>query len=512
MRSRTRAIAATAAALLIAGACVAASAPPSAVQDAGTAVGASIPAAVGGVRASAEEPPATIVSDGPLTLIEISGDLSCRVRHIDDDLSEFDAETACGTFVATEQALYGPADIPGGGRAQQTPWKPVLQGTGGTGTDEDPYFIWTVVTNDSITVSQIDSYVPGDDFYRTRITVRGGIETTSDVVVYHAGDCRLADSDFGLGSYDPGSGAVRCHPSSESGVVDPDGRVLEFVPESTDGSHFTFASAPVVWARVGSRQALPDSIDQEGETLDHAIALSWDLVAGDESVGVTMLTRITGAPAVVQPPAPLQGSISLSTAEPQVGDEVRVEATVSNPNDSTQVISRLTAELPPGTDYVDGSVEGIGPPTVSGTTLDFGAVTLAGGQSLGFGFSVIPQQEGDGTIRLSGALRTGELVEAQSTFTAQGVVPPPPVIDPLPWALGAIGAALLLILGATTIARIRGPRRQEKLVREHVRLMPQRATTIHHTTTPDVPAPEPPSFRLVGEPGTWEHRVIEEKP
>src|SRR4051794_2957599 len=66
---------------------------------------------------------AEINSGGPLTWIETSPDLDCAVDYAGDSHSEFFGTTACGTLVAVDGTLYGPAAIPAGsGASPRTTW------------------------------------------------------------------------------------------------------------------------------------------------------------------------------------------------------------------------------------------------------------------------------------------------------------------------------------------------------------------------------------------------------
>ena len=96
------------------------------------------------VPASAQ---ASITSTGPLTTITTTPDLNCAVNHVDDTAGEFYANTACGTFVAINGTLYGPASIPAGSSlGSYTPYTSAGQTSGGGGNVNDPYRITTTVT------------------------------------------------------------------------------------------------------------------------------------------------------------------------------------------------------------------------------------------------------------------------------------------------------------------------------------------------------------------------------
>ena len=71
-----------------------------------------------------------IASIGPLTRIIVTDDLNCQVAHQADTAFEFFGGEigACGTFLAVDGRLFGPAFVPAGlGLGGLTPWTPVSQ-------------------------------------------------------------------------------------------------------------------------------------------------------------------------------------------------------------------------------------------------------------------------------------------------------------------------------------------------------------------------------------------------
>lgn len=156
----------------------------------------------------------SIQSPGPLTTIAISDDLNCAVNYVTDTFGEFYGDTACATLVAVDGQLFGPASIPAGGSASpRTPFTPVSQSpVTGQGTASDPYTLVTTVDAGStgIRLEQTDTYVVGDESYRTSIAVENTTGSPKTVILYRAGDCYLQDDDYGLGDADPITGAVAC--------------------------------------------------------------------------------------------------------------------------------------------------------------------------------------------------------------------------------------------------------------------------------------------------------------
>ncbi len=129
-------------------------------------------------------------SSGPLTRIIITPDLACQVAHAADLQFElYGGETgSCGTFLAIDGAVYGPASI----GATSVPFAPVSQSPlSGRGTRDDPFRLVTVADASaaSIRVTQTDSYVVGDQSYRTDVALLNMGSAAVRGFIYRAGDC-----------------------------------------------------------------------------------------------------------------------------------------------------------------------------------------------------------------------------------------------------------------------------------------------------------------------------------
>jgi hypothetical protein len=142
---------------------------------------------------------ATISSSGPLTAVKITSSLNCAVNHTGDLSGEFYRDTACGTFVALGGTEYGPASVPAG-NGNQTAWRAVSQsGPTGTGTAADPYTIVTTVDNGTggggggatIRATETDTYVVGEEQYRSDVTLTNLTGGALAGNLYRAGDCYL---------------------------------------------------------------------------------------------------------------------------------------------------------------------------------------------------------------------------------------------------------------------------------------------------------------------------------
>lgn len=387
---------------------------------------------------------------GPLTKVEISGDLNCNVEFLGDSSPEFYGGTACGTFAAAQDVLYGPQNIPAGGSAgPRTAWTQVSQDQGGSGTASDPFSITTVVTGGSLSVTQVDTYIVGQNSYRSNVSVTNTSDGVFDAIVYRAADCYLQDSDDGYGEHNSATGSVTCRAPSGEGHA---GRIEEFIP-LTSGSNYLYGNFSEVWSAVGSRLPFPDEVRNGSVAIDNGMGLSWTLnLTAGETRSVSILTNFS----------PL-GEVGLTTSlvpAPSTilaGQDSTVTGSVQNPNITTQALSSVTVTLPPQVGYVAGSSTVLGEPTVSvdGRTLTYtGPFEVPADGNSDFTFQVRGLTAGSGTLGLDASTVGGAPVLATSasitveessepvvvelgtplvteaSCTAQGEVVPPEVVLP----------------------------------------------------------------------------------
>jgi hypothetical protein len=332
-----------------------------------------------------------ILSAGPLTAIGISADLNCAVNHSEDDAGEFYKDTACGTLLAVGGGLFGPVDIPAGDSASpRTAFTPVDQSAvSGDGTAGDPYRIVTTVDLDGtdVRIVQTDSYVVGEESYRTDVELRNMGESATDVTLYRAGDCFLQDSDYGLGSVDFTTGAVACVDfvfDSASGVFVPGDRIEQWLPVSP-GSHFYENDYDALWILIGTQLPFDDTCTCT-ELMDNAAGLSWTFsVPAGGSVTRSHLTTFS----------PL-GKLPLSTTKTADAQSVIPGAldgytiTIRNPNATFATLDVITDVLPNGFAYVAGSTQGdtTADPSVAGQTLTWSGPFVVPGATNGSAGSV----------------------------------------------------------------------------------------------------------------------------
>jgi uncharacterized repeat protein (TIGR01451 family) len=328
-----------------------------------------------------------IISAGPLTNIKITSDLNCAVNHAADSSPEFYGETACGTLVAVGGTLYGPALIPAGGAASpRTPFTPVSQSAvTGAGTASDPFEIVTVVDlgSSGLRLTETDSYVVGQESYRTDVQLTNAGTAASAALVYRAGDCFLQNSDLGYGMVGSPSGAVACatQPPPNTG-----GRVEQWLP-ITAGSHYLEAGYNEVWAAIGSQQEFPDTCSCP-DLIDNGAGLSWSVTvaaAGSTTVSSLITFSPTGT-------LPLTASKTADSSSASAGSADGYTITIDNPNGQAVSLNSINDTLPAGFSYTAGSTSGVttADPLVSGQILTWnGPFTVPGSGSVSLHFGVI---------------------------------------------------------------------------------------------------------------------------
>ncbi|MCA1683862.1 MAG: DUF11 domain-containing protein, partial [Actinobacteria bacterium] len=320
-----------------------------------------------------------------MTEIGTTPDLNCSVNHTGDVEGEWFGDTACGTFVAIGGVLYGPADIPSGANASpRTPWTPVSQTTGGTGTAGDPFTITTEVAGGPIQVRQVDSYVTGQESYRTDVIVTNTSATPLQAIVYRAGDCFLADSDEGFGRVDPGgSGAAVSCVDSVGGV--PGTRLVQFLPLTPD-STYQEALDSDVWTVIGDQQPFPSTCRCNDE-VDNGIGLSWPVnlpSGGSASVSALTTFSTTGV-------LPVRAGKTADADAVMPADTNGYTVSFHNGNTTAATLDSVTDTLPAGFTYVTGSSTGgvTTDPAVSGQEVTWtGPFTVPAGGDLSFHFEV----------------------------------------------------------------------------------------------------------------------------
>jgi uncharacterized repeat protein (TIGR01451 family) len=330
----------------------------------------------------------TITSAGPLTAIGITSDLNCSVNHTGDSEGEWYGDTACGTLIASGGTLYGPASIPAGDSASpRTAYTPVSQSNiTGTGTNVDPFKITTVVDlgTSNLRLTETDTYVVGQESYRTDMQLLNNGGSSANAIIYHAGDCFLANSDTGYGAHDLNTGSVSCVESVDdgNGGTVPGTRIEQFLPLSA-GSNSYENDYDTVWARIGAQMAFDDSCLCD-EDIDNGIGVSWNVTLGaGQSASRSTLTTFSPTGQV-----PLVTAKSADSSTVSQGGSDGYTITISNPNTSAVALTSITDTLPAGFSYTAGSTTGVttNNPTINGQDLTWSgsfSVPAASGQTPG---------------------------------------------------------------------------------------------------------------------------------
>jgi hypothetical protein len=232
--------------------------------------------------AAAAVPFTEIVSAGPLTSIALGNELGCQVAHTGDARLELYPSAAkpgdCGTFVAIGATLFAPNfaahdTTAASGIGPSTPWTPVSQTpVAGAGTSASPYRVVTVADAGAsgLRVVQTDTYVLGQESYRTDVTLRNATGAPLAGVLYRAGDCYLQSSDTGYGFVDTARAAVGCSINPNNA---PAGRIEQWFP-ITGGNTFMEARFGEIWAHIATRTPFPNTT-RAGESVDNGAGISW---------------------------------------------------------------------------------------------------------------------------------------------------------------------------------------------------------------------------------------------
>ena len=236
-------------------------------------------------------------TEGPLTHVAAGADLSCQAQHIGDSAFQFAPEGAapgdCGTLVAVDGQVFGP-DSRG-----HTPYSRISQVVLG----EDAVETTVDLPASGLQIVQRDSYLPGQDGYRTDVTVRNTGAVTKSIVLYRAGDCHLQGPGTGYGFSGSPDGSVGCSAQPGNAPLD---RVIQWVPIS-GGHTWMQGRASDVWARIASRAPFANECLECTNESDAAGGLSWaiDVAPGAAETRShwTVFSPVgrTGPPAPVAP-------------------------------------------------------------------------------------------------------------------------------------------------------------------------------------------------------------------
>ena len=234
-------------------------------------------------------------------------------------------------------------------------------------------------------ITETDSYVTGEESYRTDVTVTNIGDLAASAILYRAGDCFLQNSDTGFGSADPSVGSVSC-------VVDDGGvpgtRIEQWFPLSA-GSHYLEDVYSNVWAAIGAQTAFSDSCNQCSTSVDNGAGLSWNLtIPPGGSVTRSHLTVFSPLGNV-----PLSTAKTADSATAGTGGTDGYTITIHNPNIGAVTLDSITDTLPAGFSYTPGSTTGAttANPSISSQDLSWSgpiSVPASGDASIHFNVTV----------------------------------------------------------------------------------------------------------------------------
>jgi hypothetical protein len=224
-----------------------------------------------------------ISSSGPLTHVSIGNELSCQVAHTGDPALELfpsgSTPGSCGTFVFVNPTLYAPDFANHDGSATSslgsyTPFTAVSQTpVSGSGSSANPFKVTTVadVGTTGLRITQVDTYVVGQESYRTDVTIANQGGSSVSGIIYRAGDCYLQGDDQGFGFVDSANNAVGCSINANNS---PAGRIEQWFP-LTAGNQYLEANYSDGWAAIGTHQPL-GNLCRCNDRLDNWSGISWN--------------------------------------------------------------------------------------------------------------------------------------------------------------------------------------------------------------------------------------------
>jgi uncharacterized repeat protein (TIGR01451 family) len=293
-----------------------------------------------------------IRSSGPLTTVGITPDLNCFVNHQLDTHPEFYGSTACGTFAVADGELFGPDTVPAGFYPEDgmhTAWTPVDQSdVSGDGSRRSPFTVTTHVTGGPLAVRQVDTYVLGEESFRTDVTVTNTSDEPRTIIFYRGGDCYLGNSDYGFGRID--GDAITCLAANSDGSKGS--RIEQFLP-ITAGSSFYHGYYNDLWQRMRNHDVFPNTCRCD-ERIDNAAGLSWvRTIAPGESARISSIVTFSPVGTV-----PITIRKTADRESVNAGDAVGYTVTVVNSNVRDVTLTSLTDQIAPGATYIANSTTG----------------------------------------------------------------------------------------------------------------------------------------------------------
>jgi uncharacterized repeat protein (TIGR01451 family) len=405
----------------------------------------------------------TITSAGPLDNIFLGVDIAAQIGHTGDASYEvYPPDTTpadYGTFLVVADTLYAPDMSGHGGTASgsigtYTAFTSISQSPiSGSGTSGAPFTVTTVVGVGAtgLTITQVDSYVIGQESYRTDVTVANGGAAAVSAILYRAMDCFLGGSDSGYGMLNGTAVGCSANPNNV-----PAGRIEQLVP-LTAGNNYYQSFYGSVWAAIGTHQPFPDTCDCTTQQ-DNGAGISWNIT-------VPAGGSVTRSNVTVFSPTGAQALFVTKTADAAnvaAGASDGYTITVNNPG-ADATLNSITDTLPAGFTYTPGSTTGAttADPTVAAQVLTWaGPFPVAAGSSVTLHFGVTVSSVG-GTYTNQVTADAGAAGIADSGPTAPitvggGAPPTGPIPTPtLGEGMLAVLALFLIAMGVFAGRRVR---------------------------------------------------------
>ena len=292
-----------------------------------------------------------IAGGGPLDHVYVAQDLSCQVQHaVDASLALYpDAVLPgdCGTFLVVNDTLYTADFFSHDGTntlalGSFTVFTPLSQtAVTGSGTGADPYRVVTTVGagNTGVSLVETDSYVTGDEFYRTDIEVHNSGLTAQHVFLYRGAECLVADQFLSFGTLS--GGAPACSQNANDSTSD---RFERWTP-LTPGAHFMEGWYGSVWSAIALHKNLPDTCDCA--TLTSAgSGVNWETTVPPAG-SLVFSHRTEFSPAVPPTPTPTATPTSTNTSTPS--DTATATATATHVPTQTPAPTNTATASPTAT-------------------------------------------------------------------------------------------------------------------------------------------------------------------
>jgi hypothetical protein len=271
------------------------------------AIALSLLAAAVAPAAAVAQTPADIASAGPLEHIYVSSMLNCQVKYTGDQRMSF--------FPDSNQGSCYTGVVANGGTLFPTPVSQTA--VSGSGSQADPFRVDTVVDFSTVSLRAVetDTYVVGQDYYRSFVTLLNTGRSAQSVALYRGADCYLQDSDVGYGFFDPTTRAIYCSANPNNS---PAARIEGLAPLS-DGANFYEGAYSAAIRPTGP---FLDTC-QCTESVDNGMGLSWNVtVPPGRSVTRSLATTFSPAGILFQPPPEIDlGDLPA----PTLGEEVNVD-------------------------------------------------------------------------------------------------------------------------------------------------------------------------------------------